>query len=351
MNPASGGVHRGDAPIRVGILGLGSIGRTHAAALATLAPQVELVAASGGGDEPVADWPQVARVGPEELLAREDLDLVAITSPSDLHAEHAAAAIEAGKSVVVEKPIATTTTDATTLIRLAREHGQHIFPIAQRRLEGQHVAIAQLLAAGELGEIRLGEVLVHWHRDAAYYAAAPWRSTMPAGGSLMNQGLHSADLLASFLGPIRSVSAHTATLGHGGQAEDTAAVTLAAASGALGVIITSTATPPGDPALLTLRTTKGSVDLSHTDIVRWDIDGVPAPTASSSVAAGSNDPAAIGIAGHVDAWTDITTAWRAGTEPGVSAADAWRTVALIDAAYTSAATGRRIDLPEEPTGP
>ncbi|HLS14353.1 MAG TPA: Gfo/Idh/MocA family oxidoreductase [Beutenbergiaceae bacterium] len=337
----------GADPIRVAILGLGSIGRTHAAALAALGPGVELVAASGGGQEPLEAWPDAERVSPQDLLTRDDVDLLAITSPSDNHAEHAAAAIKAGMSVVIEKPIATTTADASMLLRLAREHGRQIYPIAQRRLEDQHVAIRELLQSGQLGQITLGEALVHWHRDADYYAAAPWRSSMPAGGSLMNQGLHSADLLLSFLGPIASVSAHTATLGNGGNAEDTAAVTLAAESGALGVIVTSTATPPGDPALLTLRTTKGLIDLSHTDIVRWQIEGVPEPTASSDVAGGSNDPAAIGIAGHVQAWQDITAAWRAGAESGVRAVDAWRTVAMIDAAYTSAATGRRIEMPEE----
>lgn len=333
---------------RVGLVGLGSIGATHAAALAQLSDQADLVVASGGGDDPIESWPQAQRSTPGEILHRTDLDLIVVASPSNQHAEHAMAAMDAGTSCVVEKPIATTASDADALLRAAQSGTARLYPIAQRRLEEQHVAIKDLLDSGELGRLLLAEVVVHWYRDPQYYAASAWRTQMPGGGSLMNQGLHSVDLLSWFLGPLESVTGHVTTLGHGGEAEDTSVLAVRAAGGALGSVITTTATQPGDPALLTLRTTKGAIELSHTEIVRWEVEGVDRPEAHSEVAAGSADPKAIGIAGHVQAWNDVLAAWRNGTEASVTAVDAWRTVTLIDGAYTSARTGARVDLPAQP---
>lgn len=339
------------APVRVGILGLGSIGRTHAAALSRLDGAAQVVAASGDSAAALAEagWPAAEHMtDAQELAARSDLDIVLVATPSDLHAGHAAAAIDAGHDVVVEKPLATSTADAAALLRLAEERGRTVYPVAQRRLEPQHRHIRAQLDAGTLGHPVLGEIFVHWHRDAAYYAAAPWRSRMPAGGSLMNQGLHSVDLLSWFLGPITAVTAQTATLGNGGEAEDTATVTLEAASGALGVAVTTTAAPPGDPAVLSLRTTSGVIELAHTDVVRWEVGEAPPPPSTSSAGAGSADPAAIGLAGHVDVWRDVLDARAAGRPPSVRAVDGWRTVALIDAAYRSARTGTRVTVPSDP---
>lgn len=338
-------------PTRVAILGLGSIGRTHAAALREVGSDAAiLVAASGGTPEMLTEhgWPDAEHVAPSELIGRGDIDILVITTPSGSHAREAIAAVEAGHHVVVEKPIATTVEDATAVLQAARAADRRVYPVAQRRLEPQHRHIRRLLDDGTLGRPLLGEIRVHWYRDADYYAAAAWRAQMPAGGSLMNQGLHSIDLLSWFLGPIRSVTAQTATLANGGDAEDTAVLTLESAAGALGTVVTTTATPPGDAAALALRTDRGVLELAHTDVVRWDLPDVAPPDSTSGVQAGSSDPAAIGIAGHLDLWRDVLDAHRDGREATVGAVDGWRTVALIDAAYRSAETGQRVPVPDPP---
>lgn len=354
------------AVLRVAILGLSGIGGTHAGALAQLAAEgagVSVVAGSGGAPDALADWPDASRLDAGDVPGC-GADVVVVASPSGLHADHAIAALEAGSDVVVEKPLATTLADATRVLEAAHRTGRRVFPVAQRRLEVQHRAIRELYDAGRLGAPVLIEATVPWWRDAAYYDQSHWRRVAPAGGSLMNQGVHQLDLLSWFLGPARSVTAHTATLGEamkrgagergadtGEQslAEDTAVVTVAAESGALAVITTSTATPPGLPARLTLRTTAGVIELEHGSIARWEVPGVPQPEVHSQVAAGSADPRAIGLAGHVELWRDVLAARAAGREATVSAVDGWRTAAIIDAAYTSAETGRRIDLPTPPT--
>src|SRR5699024_7368700 len=132
-----------------------------------------------------------------------------------------------------------------------------------------------------------------------YYRVAPWRGTMAGGGgSLMNQGVHNVDLLRWLCGPVAEVTAQYSTLGHGIEAEDTTVATLHLASGGLGMISTSTATPPGSPATLTLQLARGVVELGQGEVLRWDLEGVPAPEIASGIGSGAADPTAIGIAGH-----------------------------------------------------
>lgn len=335
--------------VGVGILGLGGIGVTHARALRELAPNVRLHAYSGGDAARATEsgWPEAEQVAPDDLAGAPDVDVVAVCSPSEQHAAHALAALEAGKHVVVEKPLALQVSDAERIVALAAERGAVAAVISQRRLEPEYAALQEVLASGALGQIRLATTQVHWWRDEAYYQAAPWRTAMAGGGgSLMNQGVHNVDLLRWLCGPVTEVTAQYGTLAHEMDAEDTTVATLRFASGALGMISTSTATPPGSPATVTLHTDRGVVELGQGEVLRWDVDGVPAPTVASGIGSGAADPRAIGIAGHVQQWRDVLAAIRTGAAPAVSAADGAETVRLLCAVYEAAETGRSIN-PEE----
>ena len=335
--------------VGVGILGLGGIGVTHARALRELAPDVRLRAFSGGDAARAAEagWPEAAQVAPDGLVGTPGVDVVAVCSPSEQHAAHALAALEAGKHVVVEKPLALEVSDADRIVALATERDAVAAVISQRRLEPEYAALKEFLDAGTLGRIRLATTQVHWWRDADYYRAAPWRTAMSGGGgSLMNQGVHNVDLLRWLCGPVAEVTAQYGTLAHEMEAEDTTVATLRFTSGALGMISTSTATPPGSPATVTLHTDRGVVELGQGEVLRWDVAGVPAPTAGSGIASGAADPRAIGIAGHVQQWRDVLAAIRTGAAPTVSAADGAETVRLLCAVYQAAETGHSIN-PEE----
>ncbi|HEY9294686.1 MAG TPA: Gfo/Idh/MocA family oxidoreductase, partial [Microlunatus sp.] len=253
------------ASIKIGILGLGGIGDTHARALAALARSgtaVEVVTFSGGSAEQMAraGWADARRLDAAELITDRGPDLIAICTPSALHAGQAATALRAGKHVVVEKPMALSVEDARELRDLAADRQLLISPIAQRRFEPLNVELKELIDSGRLGRVVLGETFVHWFRSDAYYAEVPWRGEpMGGGGSLMNQGLHNVDLLCWLLGDVRTVTGATATLGHRIAVEDTAVGCLQFAGGALGVVATTTATPPGVPSELAIWTTTGSV--------------------------------------------------------------------------------------------
>lgn len=339
------------ARLGVGIIGMGSIGATHARALNELRDQVTLLAYSGGGPAAAgeAGWPDAVQVAPDDVASQDGVDVVVICSPSECHGTQTLAALRAGRHAVVEKPLAVRVADAERIVELAREQRRQVVMIAQRRFEHQHRAVKELLDAGRLGQLRLATTQVHWSRDDAYYAAAPWRTSMAGGGgSLMNQGVHNVDLLRWLAGPVEAVTAQYATLGHDMDAEDTTVATVRFESGALGMISTSTATPPGDPATVRLHLDRGVIELGQGEVLRWDVDGVeaPPPADSAAPASGAADPMAIGIAGHVHQWRDVVAALTQGRTPAVDAVDAAQTVRLLCAIYEAGATGRAV-RPEE----
>ncbi|WP_275001442.1 Gfo/Idh/MocA family protein [Promicromonospora iranensis] len=337
--------------VGVGIVGMGGIGMMHARALRELAGRARLVAFSGR--EP-ASPPGLAaqpaqRLEADDVIAHPDVDVVTICTPSGTHAAWALAALEAGRHVVVEKPLALDVDDALQVARAARERGLMVSMISQRRLEAEHVALKKAVDDGALGELRLAMTNVHWFRDDDYYRAAGWRSTTAqGGGSLMNQGVHNVDLLRWLCGPVESVTAQSGTLAHTIDAEDTTVATLRFLSGALGVVTTTTATPPGFPATISLFGSRGSVELGQGEVRRWDVPGVPPPGAGR-IASGAADPLAIGHAGHLAQWTQIvsaleTSALETSTPVPAGIDEAVETVRLLCAISRAGAEGVMVRL-------
>ncbi|MBI4900975.1 MAG: Gfo/Idh/MocA family oxidoreductase [Actinobacteria bacterium] len=329
--------------LRVGIVGLGSIGATHAACLTELRDEARLVAYSSHatiapGTVPVGN---ARRMAPEAVLAASDVDLVVVAGPSNLHGVHALAALRAGKHVVVEKPLATTSAAAREVVAAWREAGVMGSVIAQRRLESQHVELKRLLDEGRLGRPLLAQVQVCWWRPAEYYDQSAWRGQPPGGGVLMNQALHSVDLLVWLLGPAADVAAINGNLAHDLACEDSSVAAVRFRCGALGSIVATTATPPGTPATLRLYTDRGMIELEQGAITRWDVPGVPQPEAAEQVPSGAGNPAAIGVGGHLTQWRDILAAVRSGRQPTISLADGLDVVAMIVAVYAADATGLR----------
>lgn len=334
----------------VGLVGPGAISAIHAAAIAEV-EGLRLVAVAGGSATRVAalgaDLAHHADV--ETMLARSKPDIVVIMTPSGDHFAPAMAALAAGCHVVVEKPLAVDAGEAAQLLRAARTSGRVSATISQRRYEPAHQAIKALLDSGALGTLRLIEADVHWWRSDAYYAEKPWRGSLAqGGGSLFNQGIHSLDLMLFFGGRVRSVAAMAATVGHAIEVEDLAAALLAFENNVHGVIVTSTATPPGAGAGLRLFTSTGSCALDQDRITEWSFEGVPRPEVAASGGSGASNPLAIGITGHLQQWTDIRDAIRDGRPASISFDDGAAAVRVINAIYRAANERRQVDLTEFP---
>lgn len=335
-----------DPVLGIGIIGLGGIGRIHAKAIADLSDLAEVRAVARARDEALTacGLPGTARYEIDELLQHDGVDIVTICTPSDTHADLARRAVLAGKHVVIEKPIALDAPAGREVLALAQERGLRVIGIAQRRYEPQNVALASLLAGGALGRPLLAEVLVPWFRDDAYYRAAPWRAERDGGGgSLANQGLHNLDLALMLLGPVTTVTGQSATLAHDVAVEDTTTATLRFASGAMGIVATTTGAYPGHNARLTVITTTGRFELDGDTLREWTFD-VPAPVSGQSAPSGASDPLAIGHAGHLAQWRDVLTAIHSGSEPFTSGRDAQHTAEVIAAVYESARNGVAVSV-------
>lgn len=326
-------------PVGVGIVGFGQIGRTHLDALATF-PDAH-VPAIASRQPPPEDLSIAWHTDYRELLRRPDVDLVAICTPSGAHAALAQAALEAGKGVVVEKPLALSLADGERVVRTARDRGLFLSVISQRRTEPACRYLRDGIAAGRLGRPVLGEALVRWHRDQRYYDSASWRGTRAMdGGVLMNQAIHAIDLLCWLFGPVAEVSGTSATLARSIEADDTAVATLRFANGALGVISATTATSPGLPAEVNLFWDRGLVSLHDANVVRWEVPDLAAPAPDERPGGASANPTEIGILGHQRQWRDILAAFQSGHDPIVTGEDALATLATIFAVEEARRTGR-----------
>jgi predicted dehydrogenase len=335
--------HASPEAVRIGIVGFGKIGRTHLEAIEQVGG-AEVVAVSRRSGPPegiAADWHADYR----ELIRRSDIDLIAICTPSGDHAVQAVEAMEAGKSVVVEKPLALNVEDGRQIVDTARSLGRFLAVISQRRTEPGVQHLKSALDDGALGRPVLGEALVRWNRNQAYYDSAPWRGTRAMdGGVLMNQAIHAIDLLLWCFGPVEEVTGVTATVVRRMEAEDTAVATLRFASGALGVVSATTATEPGLPAELNLFCSGGLISLHDASVVRWEVPGVPPPPPAQNPGSASTDPGAIGHLGHIRQWRDILGAFRTGREPLVRGEDGLAAVKALVAIDEASRTGRSIRI-------
>ncbi len=283
----------------------------------------------------------------DALLARDDIDVVCVCTPSGQHAQQTIAAARAGKHVLVEKPIALSLEDADAMIDACRLAGVLLAVALQRRTDPAFRSARAAIEQGKLGRLVLGSVSVPYVRPQSYYDSAAWRGTwsLDGGGALMNQGVHLADLLLWYMGDAVEVHAAADTLAHPIEVEDCLAATLRFANGALGSIAATTAAAPGFPHRVEIYGDRGGVQFEGESIIRWSVEGAEPGTApaagSTPIAAGAGaSPTGIGSEGHTRLINDLVDALHTGRPPLVSGEEGRRSLALVLAIYESARTGQ-----------
>ena len=281
------------------------------------------------------------------------MDIVAIGSPSALHAEQGIAAASHGLHVLVEKPLDVTTEKADALIAAAERAGVKLGVFFQDRLKPDVVTLKQLIDRGGLGTPVLASGHVRWYRPPEYYAGSRWRGrrALDGGGALINQAIHTLDLLLHLCGPIASVDARAATRLHQIEVEDTLVATMTFASGALGVFEGSTAVYPGYPRRLELTGSNGTAILDHDSLARVDlktpVDGAPrvADAATDPQAAqNAASPTVSDATPHRRILEDFIAAVRDDTTPACDGREGRRSVAVVEAIYRSAQEGRTVTI-------
>src|SRR5437588_4141854 len=199
------------------------------------------------------------------MLKHERLDVVIICTPSGMHGEHACAVMRAGRHVIVENPMEITRAAMDEMLRVQQETGVKLAVISQHRFDAASRQVRQLVDERAFGRLVLGNALVPWWRSQAYYDSGAWRGTweMDGGGVLMNQAIHSIDLLQWLMGPVKSIFAYTDTLAHRMETEDVAVAGLRFANGALGTIAATTGAYPGVTTRIEVFGDKGSAIIYH----------------------------------------------------------------------------------------
>jgi UDP-N-acetyl-2-amino-2-deoxyglucuronate dehydrogenase len=354
-------------PLRFGLVGCGSIASTHAHALAAQ-PEAILVACTDVVLERTHKFAVDFDLQPlswAELLANPTIDAVTICTPSGLHAELGTQALRAGKHVIIEKPMDVSLEACNALITAQHETGKTLAVISQHRFDRASQSVRQALDAGLLGNLLLVDARIPWYRTQEYYDSGDWRGTwaMDGGGCLMNQGVHTVDLMRWLAGPIASIYAQARMAAHTGIAvEDAITATLTFTNGAIGTLMASTAAYPGFPARLALHGTLGSAiiegDALHTLAIQGQesITGEVAVAHALQVATGGTKaatlaPPELGAAGawgdaHRAQLADFIHCCRTGETPMVNGHEGRKAVAVVLAAYESARTGQIVNLTE-----
>jgi UDP-N-acetyl-2-amino-2-deoxyglucuronate dehydrogenase len=365
--------------LTVAIVGCGIIGVNHAAAIVRH-PELAITAlidAVPAAAVALADRVEgefgAPRPGTHDslagALAQGQIDIVVICAPSGLHVQLAEEALAAGAHIVIEKPLDVTVPRAKRIAALADEaeaKGKVVSVISQHRFDPASVAVAKAAHDGAFGRLTSGVASVAWWRSQEYYDSGQWRGTweLDGGGAVMNQGVHTVDLLVWFFGRPVEVFAHTGLLAHERvEVEDIAVATVRFESGALAVLHATTAAYPGLSVRLQIHGSHGSAvidddrleyfyaadpddpDRSGKGAANQAADLVPA----SELRGGDRGGDAF-VVGHLRQYENIVEAIRAGTAPGVRVADALLSLAVVRAVYLSATLGRAVSVDEVLSG-
>lgn len=240
--------------VRIGIIGMGNIGKHHAGYLLEgKVARCQLTAVCSTSPDKLADYAAkgVKIFGDAmELIRSKAVDAVIIATPHYQHTTLGIAAFEVGLHLMVEKPISAHKADAEKLIAAHRLNPKLAFGgMFQLRVEPRYEKIRALIRGGDLGEIvRVNWVNTDWFRGEAYYASSAWRATWKGegGGVLLNQCLHNLDVLQWLLGmPARTRGFCQLGRFHQIEVEDNVTAYLEWANGATGVFVSSTGEAPG----------------------------------------------------------------------------------------------------------
>ena len=275
-----------------------------------------------------------------EMLAKAEIDAVDICTFSGLHAEQAMMAIQAGKHVMVEKPIDIDIKKVDKLLEVADKSGLILGCIFNNRAAAEIRKANELIQQGKLGKLISGSTYIKWWRAQSYYDSAEWRGTWTLdGGVFSNQGIHAIDQLVWMCGPVKEVNfCHIETAMHKMEAEDVGIALLTFESGAHGVIEATTSCYPGMSMKTEIYGTKGSATFEGSSVVEFksrdgEIDLASQDAAKSD---GRSDPLAIGMEGHSAQLLDFVNCIRDGSQPLVTGREARVAVDALTKLYAKA---------------
>jgi UDP-N-acetyl-2-amino-2-deoxyglucuronate dehydrogenase len=346
--------------IRFAVIGAGAIGDVHARAIRSLPDGAALSLVVSTREATARRMAEAHGAGGystdyDAVLADPDIDAVSICTPSGFHADQAVAALQAGKHVMIEKPMAISLEAADRILAAERASGRKVAVVSQHRFDGSTEKVIAAIQAGDLGRLTSGIASTAWWRGQSYYDAGRWRGTwaMDGGGAIMNQTIHMIDLLVAMMGVPTEVFAYTACLAHERvEVEDTAVAVVRFGSGALGILHGTTAAYPGVDASVRVFGTKGSAVISDDELVYFHRNAGQAPELQMPVPVAETnqvtDADALPVeqhrleAAHVAQFADLVDAIRSDRPVRVGTREARAVLAVVLSLYASAASGQPV---------
>jgi len=280
------------------------------------------------------------------------MELLVIGSPSGLHAEQGIAAARRGLHLLIEKPIDIDLRRADELIAECDRAGKKLAVCFQDRTAPDLGKLKQLIDAGGLGKPILASAQVRWYRPPEYYRNSRWRGTqaLDGGGALINQSIHTVDLLLWLMGDVARVQAKTITALHDIEVEDTVVATLEFSNGAVGTFQAATSAYPGYPRRLELTGSEGTIIVEADHISRADLKTPPVDlplNASDDASPRANSPVVSDVSGHRRLFEDFIRALETNERPLCDGLEGRRSLALVKAIYESSQTGQAVNLSQD----
>jgi len=341
-----------DRKLNIGIVGVGNIADIHAQALQE-SSNSGLISVYSRNKENVKIFAEkyeiTAYTNWDKFISDAKLDCVSVCTPNGTHLDYGAKAAKAKKHVIVEKPIEVTLERAKKLIAVCKEHRVGLAVIYQNRFLNGIGNLKEEIDKNILGKLFMGSAFVKWFRPQEYYDSGAWRGTiaLDGGGVLINQGIHTVDLLQWLMGDVKTIYAQAGTFTHKLEGEDNVVATLTFNNGALGVIEASTSVQPAQARRIEIHGEKGSIVIKGDEIdlsiagkgEDHDMNALQSAGASSPLAGFSIEP-------HQKQFEAIVQAIKSNNIPPVSGEESLKSLAIVKAIYESSKTNTVISMDE-----
>lgn len=343
-------------PVKFGIVGTGVGANFCANGLSMIRDSgvAELVAVTSRREERAKEFASKWKLkfwftDHKEMIEKAPIDAVIVSVPHYLHHPISIDAMKAGKHVLVDKPMAISLKEADEMIEESKRRNVKLGVILQSRFDPTFRKVKSAVDEGRFGQMILGEAIVEWFRTQEYYDSSSWRGrwTTEGGGALINQAIHTIDLLIWIMGSPKYLWAQIDTVAHKIEVEDIAVAAIRFENGALGVIQGSTATYPGLPTRLEIHGTKGTAIIEGEVLKRWSVMGEEEIIAERSKEGLKSwaRPELVPATNHASLIRDFAEAVRDDREPFVNGQEGRRSLEVIRAIYKSGRSREVVEFP------